>query len=377
MALSIYIKPTNFCTIDCEHCYLTEEVRANKEIMSDETLFNTGRLAVELAQREGHDEIHIIWHGGEPMMLDPQWYVDAIKILDKAIGKGKYTQSIQTSLIPYRNKWKSLIENNFEGFIGSSIDFSQRKVGSSTDGYIDLWLKKVAMAKKDGFTVIPMMVPSRMELGKGKEIVEWFEANDFPAFSVERYSDVGGENLYAPKNIHHSNFMIELFDSVLERLISGKRVSYINVIAAAINGVAFQMPGDRWGGSCQREFVVVEPDGSLNSCPDRTSYEAPFSNANDGAVQFMHSEPRRNWIRVQNITHKQNHCHSCEFNTWCKSGCPIANNVLSNKETECSGYKGFLNHVKSHLENPKYQNMLIEYAKPLGAPIEAEKLLRG
>jgi len=369
MSLSVYVKPTNFCTIDCEHCYLSEDVRANKELMTDKTLKNTAELVIQLAKREGHDSIHIIWHGGEPLMVNPSWYHNAVKILDSVFGKGNYTQSIQTSLIPYNSKWAPVIKDYFDSFIGSSIDFSQRKVGDSADTYIDLWLKRVERARADGFTIIPMMVPSRMEIGKGEEILDWFIKNDFHAFSIERYSDFTGKMLDAPKNKHHSDFMIELFDGVIKRLRNGEKASYINVIAAAINGVRYEIPGDRWGGDCQREFLVVEPDGGLNTCPDRTSFEKSFSNANEGVVKFMNAPPRKEWIRIQNINHKENHCMSCEYNTWCKSGCPITNNVKSNKESECSGYKSFLNHVKSHLENENDLNLLLNYAKPLGEEI--------
>lgn len=376
MALTAYIKPTNFCTIGCEHCYLPEDVRANKESMSDETIASTAKLLLDLAKREGHDSLHIIWHGGEAMMLPPEWYWNAISILDNEIGRDKYTQSFQTSLIPYRSAWKKIIEERFDSFIGSSIDFTQRKVKSSSDAYLDLWLKKVGMARKDGFVVIPSMVPTKFEIGKGKAIVNWFEENNFPAFNIERFTSFGGTSIEIPSNKQHAAFMIEVFDAVLENIKLGKRVSQINVITSAINGVLHGIPGDRWGGSCQREFLVIEPDGSLNTCPDRASHEKPFSNVSDGAKSFITSPDRRNWIRIQNIGHKKSYCHSCEFNSWCKSACPITPNGHLEGENDCSGYKTYLDHVKNVLCNPENRELLSEYATPKGEPILAlQKLI--
>lgn len=377
MSLTAYLKPTNFCSIGCEHCYLPEEVRANKESMSDKTLVDTARMLVDLAKREGHKSLHLIWHGGEALMLTPDWYWNAISIFDREIGKNKYTQSLQTSLIPYRSAWKKLIENRFDSFIGSSIDFTQRKIKSSPEAYMDLWLKKVSQARRDGFEIIPSMVPTKFELGKGANIVDWFEKNEFKAFNIERFSHYGGTSIALPSNRQHSAFMIEVFDRVLQRLRNHERVSYINVVVAAINGVLFEQPGDRWGGACQREFIVIEPDGSLNTCPDRASHEKPFSNASDGASKFITSDQRRHWIRVQNISHKKSYCHDCEYSSWCKSACPITKNGSSEGENECSGYKSFLNHVKSTLANSSLDSeLLINYAKPPGKPILAlEKLI--
>ncbi|WP_137297118.1 SPASM domain-containing protein [Psychromonas sp. SP041] len=375
MPLTAYIKPTNYCTVDCDHCYLSVEVRANKLSMSDDTLRQSARLLMDLAKKEGQDSLHIIWHGGEPMMLSPEWYEHAISILDEEIGPNKYTQGIQTSMIPYKETWDHLIKTRFDSFLGSSIDFTQRKIAKSTDSYKNVWLKRVNKARKQGFTIVPSMVPSRFEVGHGKAIVEWFEENDFPAFNIERYSDIGSDKLDATKNIHHSKFLVEVFDAVLDRLKQGLRVSQINVVTAGIRGVLLGQPGDRWGGKCQREFIVIEPDGSTNTCPDRTSFESSFANVSEGAVGFISSPQRKQWIRIQNSYHKEDHCNQCEFSKWCKSGCPIANNKLNESETECSGYKKYLLHIKEALSNPVYKDLLVNYIKPLGEPINAKEKL--
>ena len=36
--ITAYLKPTNYCNVDCAHCYLPESVRANKNKMTPETL---------------------------------------------------------------------------------------------------------------------------------------------------------------------------------------------------------------------------------------------------------------------------------------------------------------------------------------------------
>lgn len=36
--LTVYLKPTNYCNVGCDFCYLPEDVRANKARMSADTL---------------------------------------------------------------------------------------------------------------------------------------------------------------------------------------------------------------------------------------------------------------------------------------------------------------------------------------------------
>lgn len=376
MTLTAYLKPTNFCNVGCEHCYLPESVRADKAKMGDTKMREVANFLLCIARAEGHNSLHVIWHGGEPMMLSPEYYENALSIFDDVVGASRFTTSFQTSLIPYRHEWAPLVHSRFHSQLGSSIDFSQRKVKSSPQHYLDLWMKKVRMARFDGIYILPGMVPTRREVGRGAEIVQWFVDHDFAEFNIERYSRYGDDISDWPSNSEHSDFLVEVFDAIVARLEHGLSAPYVSAISAGIRGVLFGVPGDRWGGQCQKQFLVIEPDGSLNSCPDRAKHEAPFANTSAGAEGLISSSARRNWIRIQNVTHKKPHCYSCEFNHWCKSGCPVTPNGPADGETECSGYKSFLLHVLRYAEqSPEHRERLISYATPPGEPITAKEAL--
>lgn len=361
--LSLYLKPTNYCNIDCEHCYLPESVRAEKAVMSEDALRKTARFALALKERENHSGIHFQWHGGEPMILSPDYYWRANEILVDELGDGAFTQSIQTSLIPYKDKWAPLIGEVFHGHIGSSVDFTQRSVKSSPEAYLDLWMTKVRLARSHGFFVLPGMVPTRHEAKRGAEIFSWFIENNFQAFNVERFSQYGSKTIDWPSNREHSRFLIGLFDAMVESLETRGWAPAVNVLAAGIQGVLLGYSGDRWGTRCQREFLVVEPDGSLNTCPDRAKHEPAYAKIDDGIDALISSPGRRDWIRVMDVTHKESHCHTCEFRHFCKSGCPITPNGPAHGQTECAGYKTFLLHVQAYADaHPEKHTLLLEYA---------------
>lgn len=343
-----YVKPTNRCNVGCSHCYLSEEVRATKDLMSNDTLAHVGRFLTEMASRENKGRVHVLWHGGEPMNLKPAWYREAGVVLDRTLGQ--HVQSMQTSLIPFNSDWIDLVHERFDSHLGSSVDFSGlRTIKGSGEKYMALWLRKADEARSADIQITPGLVPTKNDLGKAEMITDWMESQGLPAFNIDRYNQFGEKQADCPSNLEHARFLTELFDVVMSRV--GGRAPQVNVIEAVLGGVLHGQPGDRWGGHCQSDFVVVEPDGSLNSCPDRSSWEGSFSKVQDGHMGFSSSPMRRSWIRLQAFGHRNDHCSTCEYASWCKSGCPITHND-PNTEGDCSGYKTFLNHVKAFVATP-------------------------
>ena len=360
--ISAYFKPTNFCNVGCDHCYLSEAIRSDKLVMSYDQLGKACGFITDLCKSQNTKQAMIIWHGGEPMSLPPSWYIDANSILKDRFSDITYSETMQTSLIPYTSKWSELVHDRFQSHLGSSIDFSQRKVKGSPNKYIELWLNKVELARSDGIDITPGMVPTKGEIKSAKKIYNFFKSNSFGFFNIDRYSAFSFKPIDWPSNRETSEFMKELLDAVISDLVANKPGIFINVIMAAIRGVAYSLPGDRWGTTCQSDFLVIEPNGNLNTCPDRVTLEKTIGNMNEGVKSFEESPQRRKWIRINTVSHKRDHCYECEYASWCKSACPNLPNGPSDGESECSGYKTFLNVVKDKLQDPVIGPLLIGYS---------------
>lgn len=338
--VTAYLKPSDYCNVGCDHCYLPLAVRANKSRMSSETLDMAIETIRTMVDRQRAPGAMVIWHGGEPLALPRDYFRQACERVRERMPDA--IQSIQTSLVPYNHNWADLIGDFMDGHIGSSIDFSQRKIRGDVSRYHDMWLEKVSLARSDGFTVTPGVVPSRGELGRGKEINLWMIEHGFDHWNIDRYNSFGWEDKNRPTNAEHSTFLTEVFDSVMEQFRNGCLVK-VNTVQAALAGVSLNAAGDRWGGSCSRDFIVVNPDGSTSACPDKISFE-DFGNIAGGYDAFSKSEARKKWIREHISGHRNEHCSTCRFNSFCRSGCPLTPNAPAS-EGECSGYHRHLSHV--------------------------------
>lgn len=325
--------------------------------MSDEILAKSLLAAVNISKRFKAPPT-VVWHGGEPMALPVNWLYSACEQFEKALPKNA-SQCIQTSLIPYNEKWNDLIHRFFDSHIGSSVDFSLRTIAGSNEKYLNFWMGKVELARKDNIAITPGIVPSKHELGRGAEIVTWLYEREFKGFNIDRYNQYGCQLPAHPSNREHAQFLIEVFDSVIALFKNGGLIKN-NVVNSVIGGVLYGMPGDRWGTQCQKDFVVINPDGSTNSCPDRIESEGSFSPITAGPEAFLSSEKRRSWARVQVVDHKESHCMSCKHSKWCRSGCPITDNSKKNGD-DCSGYKGFIEHVDNYCRSKDGESLCREY----------------
>lgn len=343
--VTAYLKLSDYCNIGCDHCYLPIAVRRDRTIMDEATLISALDAIAAMVDRQRAPGAIIVWHGGEPLALPPEVMARACALAADRLPEA--VQSIQTSLIPYREAWAPVVRDWLGSEIGSSIDFSQRTMRGSVEAYHDFWMGRVTLARSHGFAVIPGIVPSTGEIGRGAEIVDWMVARGFDRFNIDRYNDFGNADPRRPRNREHSSFLAEVFDRTLDLFASGTLIR-VNTVTAGLGGVLFDAPGDRWGGSCSRDFLVVNPDGRTNACPDKISFES-FSSIHDGFAGLEASEARRAWIRTHLTGHRNPHCARCPFASFCRSGCPLTPNDVE-AEGECSGYHRYLRHVRARAE---------------------------
>jgi len=72
----VVLQGTPFCNLNCSYCYLTENSRRDKSIMAI-SLIDTIFDKILSSQYVGHS-LRVSWHSGEPLVLGPSYYRQAI-----------------------------------------------------------------------------------------------------------------------------------------------------------------------------------------------------------------------------------------------------------------------------------------------------------
>jgi radical SAM protein with 4Fe4S-binding SPASM domain len=114
----LVVQPTPFCNIDCRYCYLPD--RNSKAVVARQTLHNL--FSQVFASGWVGDNLSVVWHAGEPMVLPIDFYRDAFRMIDRLKPAGvEVAHSFQTNGTLIDEAWCAFFAEERIG-VGVSID---------------------------------------------------------------------------------------------------------------------------------------------------------------------------------------------------------------------------------------------------------------
>lgn len=162
----VIIQPTSFCNINCRYCYLPH--RSSTKRMHFETLSQVfNRL---FTSPFVSDEVTIVWHASEPLVLPMKFYEQAIQLIDQWNTKGvRVTNSFQTNATLITQQWCEFFKlHNIQ--IGVSLDGPQHvhdtnRVDRAGRGTFDRVMRgvKLLQANEIKFSVIAVVTKNSLQ----------------------------------------------------------------------------------------------------------------------------------------------------------------------------------------------------------------------
>ena len=114
----LVVQPTPFCNIDCRYCYLPD--RNSKAVVARQTLHNL--FSQVFASGWVGDNLSVVWHAGEPMVLPIDFYRAAFCMIDRLKPAGvEVAHSFQTNGTLIDGAWCAFFAEERIG-VGVSID---------------------------------------------------------------------------------------------------------------------------------------------------------------------------------------------------------------------------------------------------------------
>ena len=114
----LVVQPTPFCNINCRYCYLPD--RNSKAVVARQTLHNL--ISQVFASGWVGDNLAVVWHAGEPMVLPIDFYRNAFRMIDRLKPAGvEVAHSFQSNGTLIDEAWCAFFAEKRIG-VGVSID---------------------------------------------------------------------------------------------------------------------------------------------------------------------------------------------------------------------------------------------------------------
>jgi len=344
-----YLRPTEKCNLRCQHCFIPP----NPDSMSDKQILS---IPMQLNRAAVSSPVLLQWHGGEPLLIDPDRCERLIVRLN-SLGLDfniKFLHGIQTNLVALngfshnqRNKWCQVLSRYFAlDLIGVSWDNSIRGINLKPQhkfyNYFEQAIYALRASKyfKDDFsptitiTAAKPFLSSMSNLSYSMVFFKWLDYMNLNKVHIEKLTPTGD----AIKNWDQIGVSNYKYSSAMSSIyLAYKRYREINPNSSlAISPFCDLEDSIKTArqdnicasGCCQSSMTTFTSAGMIKACTAIADIKSQYP--------WM-LELYQNSVRA--------HCTDCEFNNICSGGCPAHNNVVDSSG-ECSGAKKLLRTIK-------------------------------
>ncbi len=184
----LVLQPTPFCNIDCRYCYLPH--RTSKQVVGEATLTNL--FSQLFASGWVRDELSVVWHAGEPMVLPIDFYRRAFRLIEELrLLPIALTHSFQTNGTLIDDAWCAFFAEHGVR-VGVSVDGPQRlhdinRLTRNGRGTFDRTIAGIRRLRQHGVPFHVISVLSAESLAVPREMFDFYvsEGIDRVCFNVE------------------------------------------------------------------------------------------------------------------------------------------------------------------------------------------------
>lgn len=365
MAIStVIIKPTKACNAACTYCSAPPEVNAAEGWSPERFMGYFEKIRPRLSENAV-----LIWHGGEPMLMGPEFYRRSYAMAREVHPGIRF--SMQTNLLLYDpRRWRGVFEDVFEGGVSTSFDPDERhrEYKGSTALYTRIFMDRLNKAVDDGFR--PMIIGTYTEetihtAWRMYDLcTEWGErapalrfnyrfpagrdAGAMPAISPETYGRVLRE-LYDRWIVDLPDFTITPLDQMLKKT------------------VGIESSRCPWLKNCGGHFLGIEPNGDVYNCAEFADLDDPeyrFGNLDEHDIAHIMSSSAARAIRRRRFDLPAD-CLTCRHFQECEGGCArdsaLYGRGLGGKFFYCRSWMTVFDRIKESIRTGEADGALRKY----------------
>jgi uncharacterized protein len=357
------IKISKFCNLRCTYCYEFAELGQRERMSLDQLRSMYVHMRDYYVRKDQEDgvrtHLHIVWHGGEPLMIEPEYYWRSLDDQREIFGDSlKVSNFIQTNLTVLDDERIRLLRDGFD-HVGVSVDlFSGLRVNIAGRDQQKNVVANMERLRAEGVPFGCITVLTRKNLGRVQDTFSFY-ARAGIGFRVLPLFDGAYENQHAayditvPEIVAALNEMADLWLESDTPVQVSPLDSHFQTVLRHLNPDAPRVYFN------QREWLsvmVVNTPGDVYAYGD--PYEDPaasLGNIFTTPLQELLSGPRFEASATAAETRMAANCLNCKYFGAC-SGAPIASNrdnvhTVVDGIAVCDVERVVLEHIENRLRN--------------------------
>ncbi|MDD2229881.1 MAG: radical SAM protein [Candidatus Cloacimonetes bacterium] len=358
--ISVIFSTGDVCNLRCRYCYVRGENSDNFNDSNAIMSLGTVEKALILMKDINGDRnkyIHFSYHGGEPLILGPEFFKSCYS-LQKKIFKGFFIDnSIQTNGVLLDDNYISLAKDLRFSY-GISLDGPKdvndtNRFGIYKNSVFDKIMKNLNMLQNNNIPFGILSVVTKELLGKQKELISFLIDNHIEriAFNPCVTDHLFTTFEYTITPYEYGKFLVDLFHEWT--LVDNSTLIINNFFYPMRNIMGSTDNVCKFSDTCIGYTYTVYPDGDIYVCPCIKQDEYRLGNIIDSRSQLMSKEKE-----LKRIAHISEECQSCLYYKLCYGGCIYERTVkhrdLQPRYYYCESYKmlfsaisGYINHYIS------------------------------
>lgn len=328
---TLIFKPTEACNSRCIYCEVVKKKTPGPKKMTFPTLELLFRRVNEFLLDRPQEEMRIIWHGGEPLLLGPAYFERAAHYQEKHCSKtaGRIRHSLQSNLTLLTGEFLAPLRKLGIRTIGSSYDpiGEVRGLGKDRDwkAYNRRFLDAVCLLEAEGFAWGLIYVVTQRSLAQPLELFT-FLTNLAPK----------GELTFNPVQVHglgpdrikispaeYAEFLGAIFPVWWrQRADFGPIEPFFSLTQALAGDRRSLVCAD--SGTCAQRYVAVLPDGRVSHCGRSGDLGLlDYGSIQEKSFSQVFADPQRELLRRRQDVLPATECQGCRFWELCHGGCPL------------------------------------------------------
>lgn len=366
---TLIIKPTKGCNADCSYCSAPPDGAPK---------WSLDEFHAAFAQMEPrlHPTVTFIWHGGEPMLMGPEFYKDALAIVREKMPRARF--SMQSNLLGYNSRWNAVFRDVFAGSISTSWDpdGQNRTMKGDAALYERIYQDRIGKVLADGWR---------------PKVISTFDEASAPlmhhAYDMALRSDREGRTHDIRLNYRYpagrafgegeslapstyGDTLIDIYDRWIvdlpDFLVTPLDQMFLRVLGAEVS----RCP---WSKACAGRILGIEPNFDVYNCgefADLADERYRFGNLMTDGIDACLSSPAIRALSRRPITLPDS-CKSCMHFGECEGGCMrdsvLYGRGLDGKFQYCESWQEVFSRIKESILTGEADGAIIKYGYKPGS----------